>query len=238
MSSWRKNNQRNLQIAVVVFFVLVGNSILSQDMASRADSVYGHNSLLYNGVKYSFYVPSRTGGHQFLSTRDFTSGSVVIKGAGFDVTGINYDVYNQEILIQYENAAGGLDILSLSKAWIDHFHIGEKRFEILEVNGTQQICQVIPAGNLKVIYHWSKTLKLDMQYGSRDFIFSEPERESYIMTGNSWFEFRNNKTFVKAFDPELQPEIRRSLKLMKINVKRSSDTAMLGLLVQCEELMK
>lgn len=238
MNSLRKNNRDTLQFALILFLILAGNVVRSQDLFSTADSIYGHNPLLYNGVKYSFYVPSHTGGHQFLSTRDFSGGSVDIKGARFDVTGINYDVYNQEILIQYENAAGGLDVLSLSKAWIEHFNIGEKRFEILEVNGTPQICQLISAGNLKVIYHWSKTLKLDMHYGSRDFIFSEPSRDSYIIIGNCWFAFRNNKTFVKAFDPELQPEIRRSLKQMRINVKRSADTAMLGLLVQCEELMK
>jgi hypothetical protein len=238
MSSWRRNNRLNLRIAAALFLVLVGYGIRSQDIASRADSIYGHNALLYNGTKYAFYVPSRTGGHQFLASPDFVPGTVTMKGVLFEVPGINYDVYNQEVLLQFENAAGGQEVIALTQAWIDRFYIGEKRFEILEVDGTHQICQVLSSGNLKVIYHWSKTLKLNMQYGSRDFIFSAALRDSYIMTGNYWLEFRNNKTFVKAFGPELQPEIRRSLKQLKINVKRSTDTAMLGLLVQCEELMK
>lgn len=219
------------QFILLIFFI---NSISSQDTAPDPEGIYGPDPLFYNGRKYTFYVPRETTGNQYFLGPVFKSGTVTVQGKDFNSGQLNYDIHNQEILLKYEIEAGTPFILKLSKAWIESFSLENYRFELLTLPGKpQQIYQVLKGGGLRILFHWSKTLDLDITHGSRKFVFSAPARESYLQSGSDYIFFKHNRSFVAIFEPGDQPAIRKYLKTHRVNVRKSGDDKLSGLLNYC-----
>lgn len=222
-----------------VLLVMGANNLISQDIFNDAEKAFGPDPLLYNGKKYSFFVPPATEGNQYLSDEKYSPGMIVIKGSEFNVTEINYDIYNQEILLRYLNETGGLNLIALSQSWIECFFMYDKRFELITLPGKpKRIFQVIRTGELGILIYWSKQLKLDMAYGSDKYVFSSPLKEFYIQMGDGFTEFKNNRTFTAAFGDEAQDNIRKYMKQHHINVKKSGDMLLSELINFCEARMK
>jgi hypothetical protein len=222
------------ELILLLFFI---NSISSQDRGPDPDGIYGPDPLLFNGRKYTFYVPKETSGQQYFAGPAFQSGSVTVKGVNFSADQLNYDIHNQQIVMKYESGAGVPYLLQLSKAWISAFSLGACRFELLNLPGRpQQICQVLDGGGLRILFCWSKTLDLDITHGSRKYVFSAPARQSYLFSGGQYSAFRNNKSFVALFRSEDQPALRKYMKSNKVNVRKSGDDKLTGLLNYCGDL--
>jgi hypothetical protein len=224
------------ELILLLFFI---NSVSSQGTGPDPESIYGPDPLLYNGRKYTFYLPSETSGNQYFAGPAYLNGTVTVKGKNFSTPGLNYDILNQEIVMKYESEAGAAYLLQLSKAWISAFSMDRYRFELLTLPGMpQQICQVLDGGGLRILLHWSKTLDLDITHGSRKYVFSAPKKESYLMKGGRYQAFKNNRSFLALFDSEDQPAIRKYMKTNKLNVRKSGDDDLSGLLNYCGGLEK
>ncbi len=224
------------QVNVILLILLFLDGIQSQELTSGPGTVFGPDPLLYNGEKYVFYVPSGTDGHQFLSTRDFLFGSIVIKGVTFDSELINYDIYNQEILLEYTSASGGENIIALSKSWLESFDIGDKHFELISFDGKEHaIYQVLQSGNIRLLIRWKKSLDLEMGYGSRNYTFSKASKDLFIDFNEQLVQVKNNKEFTWIFGPQLQADIRKYMKQNHLNIRKSTDTAISDLLRYCNE---
>jgi hypothetical protein len=229
---------KRLAIGIILLLFAL-NNLVSQDIFTETENAFGPDPLLFNGKKYTYFVPSSTEGNQFFKDEQFLPGMVTIKGITFEVEDLNYDIYNQEILLRYPNESGALSLIALSQSWIERFNLGDKRFEFATLPGnSKMIYQVIRTQNLGILFFWSKRLKLDMAYGSDKYVFSTPVRESYVQIGGKFFEFKNNKTFVKAFMDEMEDDIRKFLKSNHINIKKVGDNSLQELLNYCEALLK
>jgi hypothetical protein len=223
----------------IILLVFALNNLVSQDIFTETENAFGPDPLLFNGKKYTYFVPSSTEGNQFFKNEQFLAGTVTIKGVTFEVEELNYDIYNQEILLRYPNETGALNLIALSQSWIESFTIDGKRFEFTTLpENLKRIYQVIRTQNLGILFYWSKRLKLDMAYGSDKFVFSMPVRESYVQIGEKFFEFKNNKNFVKAYKDETEDEIRKYLKSKHINIKKVGDDSVQELLNYCEARLK
>jgi hypothetical protein len=215
-------------LLVVLFFF--SGKVMSQDVAQVLDHVYGLDPLLYNGKKYSYFLPPGTGGNQFVFSPDFFPGEVTIKGERFKGINLNYDIYNQQLLLQYTNETGTSDIIEISKAWLESFRLGDMEFKYLTFSDGPRYYQVIGNGPVYILFYWRKDLKLDVSYSGGHHTFTPPIRNQYVLINNDLHPFRNKRSLIAIFDPGLKQQIRNYIHHNKIKLKKASDKKMAELI--------
>ena len=223
---------------IISFFLLFNLAFISaQQSGIKTDDVYGSDPLLYNGRHYTFFLPSSTGGNQYFSGREFEIGSATIRGVTYNDLSLNYDIYNQHLILQYKNNIGATSLIIISDAWLESFSFKDINFEMISSSDTlKQIFQVLGVGPNRILYSWGKKLKLDNIQGSKNYIFSAATREMNVYTGKQILRFRNNKTFYSLFDPDKRIAIKGYLRKNNINVKQATDQTMTGLIYFCNSL--
>jgi len=201
-------------------------TLISQDAETIFDRVYGLDQTLYNGKKYTYFLSSGTNGHQYLFSPDYIAGSVSIKEKCYQGITLNYDIFNQQLLLQYEDETGALNIIEVSKAWLKSFRLGNRNFEFLNLEQYPRFFQVLGEGPVRILYYWRKNLNMDVAIGSSDFTFTSAVRNSYVFMDGQLKPFRTKRRLIGLFDPGLRPEIKSYLRKNKVKVKKASDQAM------------
>ena len=137
--------------------------LLSQDTLDIKEGPYGKDPLLFNGRIYTYYLPANTGGNQYLLGDVFSIGGADIRGVHFTGLELNYDIYNQEVLLKSTDQSGGTRIIELSKAWLEGFSMDNRRFELIpDKDNAPVIYQVSGKGPYRFLYRWTKLLDLDI----------------------------------------------------------------------------
>jgi hypothetical protein len=225
---------------LLAFLLIFSGKLTSQDAFSELDKVYGLDPSIYNGKKYSYFLPSGTGGNQFFSSAEYVKGGVVVKRGkgeeetrrqGEEVTGgrwyydlfLNYDVYNQKLLLQYIDETGAAQIIEVSEAWLEGFSLGDKEFRYLKFDSGSRIFQVLGNGKYRVLYHWRKTFNLSNSAGNSIYTFSTPGKSRYVLIDGEIRSFGSKGSFIKQFDPVHKAEIKNYLKVNGLNLKKASD---------------
>lgn len=215
---------------LVIILILFSGRLVSQDAAMEMDRVYGLDPLLYNGKIYTYFMPSKTGGNQFFLSADYLTGEVTIKGKTFEGISLNYDIYNQQLLLQYANETGTLNIIEISKAWLESFRLGNMEFKYFSFDNGPRFYQVLGNGPLFILYYWRKELKLDASYGATNFTFSPSLKNQYVLTGDRLQPFRNKRSLISLCDPGHKQEIRNYMYRNNIKLKNASDQAIIELI--------
>jgi hypothetical protein len=213
------------------------SGISAQQKSNETDKIYGSDPLLYNGRYYTFFPPLNTLGNQYLADGQFDTGSVTLRGVRYSDLNLNYDIYNQNLVLKYNNNLGSAGLIVLSDAWLEEFTFKGKSFKLIQtVDTLKRICQVIGTGRSRIFYFWRKDLNLDNFYGAKNHIFSTPRKEMKIGTDNHFDLFWNNKSFCSLFGPEKKNEIRNYIRKYNINVKKATDQKMTDLISFCNTL--
>jgi hypothetical protein len=212
-------------LLLTILFAFSGN-VKSQDAIKVLDRVYGLDQILYNGKKYTYSPPPGTKGHQYLLSPDYDSGSVTLRGKCYRDISLNYDIFNQQLLLRYEDETGPLNIIEVSKSWITGFRMGTMHFEFLSIGEESLFYQVLGEGRAQILYHWRKNLDVDGTIGSCGFTFTRTVRDSYVFMNGQLQPFSTKRSLIKLFDPAHKQEIKNYLRKNKINVKKSSDQVM------------
>jgi len=223
---------------IIIIFIL--KTILSNTSYSQEsyDSIYGLNPILYNGKLYSFNLSNKTIGHPYLYSTDYETGCIIIKDIRFDNVLLNYDIYNQELLLRYKDIYGSYRVIMLSKAWLNGFHMRNTNFELINYSdGQKRFFQVIGRDSLNVLFYWEKKLLLSNQTGNKDLYYSEPDKSMYLYKEDQFFRFKSNKNFINYFNSDVKNEIKNFINDNKINVKKASDEKMLSLITYCNEII-
>jgi hypothetical protein len=232
-----KNHSKPFYLTTLLCLLI--KFIAAQDNTQGMDKVYGLDPSLYNGEIYSYFVESSTQGNQFLASPEFKKGSVTIKGITYENIQLNYDIFNQLILLNSQEAVYSNIILSLSKAWLEKFTIGQDSFEVVNnENAVPKIYQVVGNGNARELIFWTKEQKIDYYMGSTYYVFSKPKREMNLQIGSVITRFRNNKTFASGFDKPTQSVIIKYLHQHKVNVKKAKTDSMRALINFCNNQIK
>jgi hypothetical protein len=209
-------------------------SIRTTDSINR---IYGFDPLLYNGKVYSDFFDKSIVGNQYLIESDFSKGEIVIKGIKYRNININYDIYNQHLLLKFEDVNGAKRILIISKAWLNGFTIDNRVFEKIDsLKPDQQLYQVIGKGSVRVVYFWKKELKTSNVSGDAYYFFSAPVKELFVSINNQFKKYKNNRTFILAFEPKKQGLIKRYIRQNKIRLKWASDQVILNLVQYCNNI--
>jgi hypothetical protein len=180
--------------------------------------------VLYNGRSYFFSLPYKTRGHPFFISQDFQEGYVVIRGKPYENILLNYDIYNQELVLKYKNLNGSYEFLSLAGVWLEGFWIHDKEFESIGYPGGEaRFFQVIGKDSLKILYYWEKKLEVSRMSGDANYYLSDPVRIMYLYRDESLYRYRNNRDLVNFFDPETGIRVKDYLKKKRIKVRKASD---------------
>ena len=218
---------------IQLLFMFASNSSVSQE---NIDSIYGLNPVLYNGQIYAYSVPPSVVGHQYLEGKDYTEGSISLVNESFDELSLNYDVYNQEIILKFDLNHRTI-IIKLFKDRINQFTLGNKSFElVLSPDSVNTIYQVFGNGNYKLLHHWKKGLNLSNVSGTSNYVFSKPGRTMHLKKGDQIVKYKNNRTFLSAVDVSNKTEVKNFIKQNKINVKKASDVNFNRLINFCNTL--
>ena len=217
---------RFLTIASLILFT---SGLVSQVPFPGPDEIYGPDPLLYNGKKYTYFLPSSAIGHQYLSTTDYSFGSVTIRGKHFKAVLLNYDIYNQQLLLKFTNTTGGTSIIELSKAWLESFQFEGKDFICLGQAEDVIFYQVLGNDEARFLYLWRKDFKVEQGTGKGVFTFSTPKKSAFLMSHGEVMPFSGNRSLLKLFQEGERTGIKNYLKTNNLRVKTASDKEMADL---------
>jgi len=215
---------------LTTLLLFISGTLFPQDAAKELDQRYGLDQTLFNGKKYTFLVPPGTSRHQFIQSQLFSPGNLMLRGKEYRDVSLNYDIYNQQLLLQYADDNFPLNIIEVSKAWLQSFSLGNMNFELLHLEQEPHFYQVLGDGQVRILFFWYKTLNLSDVIGKTNFVFSVPARDAYVLMNGQLKSFKTKRSLVKLFDPGHRQEIKNYLRRNKIKVKKSSDQAMAELI--------
>lgn len=221
-----------------LLLITVGsNTAKSQSLSDNYDPVYGFDPLLYNGRMYYFYPQPGTGGTQYLYENFDTKGLITLRGVTYTNLSINYDIYNQLLVLKYKDAIGSTKLIEISFAWLESFVLNNNAYEIInEADSSKRIYHVLGSGDKKILFFHHKELLLHNQQISGSYYFSKGSREKYVMNGNLKVKFNNNRSFISVFSPSEQELLKKHLRQQNINVKNANDFILNELINYCKTL--
>lgn len=229
------NKVFHLFLFLVLFLCSPG--IFSQSANDTIDKVYGFDPLLYNGKIYYFFPQPGTGGTQYLNKEFDIQGKITLRGDTYDNQVLNYDVFNQQLVLKYRNSVGSSSLIEISNAWLEKFELDGCHFELItEADTSKRIYQVLGTSTERILYYRSKELLLDNMKSTRSRYFTEAKKEMFVQKNNSILSFKNNRGFIKIFEPARQEVIKKYMRLHKIKVQRASDSLMNDLINYCFSL--
>lgn len=223
----------------MLFLIIASGSqfVFSQSANDTIDKVYGFDPLLYNGRIYYFFPQPGTGGTQYLNKEFDTQGSITLRGDKYDNQMINYDIFNQQLVLRYKNSIGSSNLIEISKAWLEKFDIDGCHFELItEADTSKRIYQVLGTSNEKILYFRSKELLLDNMKSTKSRYFTDAKKEMFVWKNNMISSFKNNRGFIKNFEPAKQELIKKYIRLHKIKVQKANDSLMNDLINYCSSL--
>ena len=214
----------------IILFSIPGK-LVSQDAAKALDKVYGLDQTLYNGKKYNYFLPPGIKGDQYLISPDYFSGSLTLKGKCYQNIILNYDIFNQQLLLKYEDERGALNIIEVSKAWIESFRLDKMNFEFLNLDNNPHYYQVLGVGRVRIFYYWRKNMKLEATIiGTSGYVFTPAIRDTYVYMDGKLKPYNNKRSLIRLFDPVHRAEIKSYLRKNKVKVKKSSDQVITGMI--------
>jgi len=224
-------------LVVLVFLAVNSLPVCAQPPAGNHDRVYGYDPLLYNGRIYSFFPEPGTEGTQFIADQFDTNGKVILRGVTYRNLTLNYDLYNQKLVLKYKNAIGSTSLIEISEAWLESFELSGCKFENIAASDTiKRFYKVLGTGPAKILYYYRKDLLIDTRTASKKHYFSEAHTDKYVKTGNKLLKFNNNKSFVAIFGPGANELIQKYLRKQKIKVRKANDNKMTELINYCNSL--
>lgn len=199
------------------------------------NSLYGLDPILYNGKLFRVTKSPKIIGHQFYKSEEFTLGTVKIRGNAYQNVLLNLDLQNQELLIEY-NYQGIPTIIRVSKAWLEGFTINSSNFlYISNSNIPEGIYQVFGDRGFKVFYSFKKTLELVNDVSGAHYVFRE-KKTMFVMINNTLLPYHNNRSFIKIFEKEKQPLIKKYIKQYHINLGKAPDKVIDDLVNYCNSI--
>jgi hypothetical protein len=222
-------------VFIPFFFV---RSLFAQELQNCNKDLNIADPELINGRLYTYFPPRQVDGNQYFTSPEFSPGTLTIRGKVYNDLLLNYDVYNQAVLLKYTRQTGAPQILEVSEAWLSGFSFQGKNFYYMAAaESPGRILQVIGDGSLKVFYKWEKRLEFKTVAGKATYIFNLPPKKMYLYQNDRFISFQNNRSFIRALDPLWQDQVKKYLKSNKLKVRKLSDEKMDDLISYCNSLL-
>ena len=139
--------------------------------------------------------------------------------------------------MKYKNAVGSTNLIEVSFAWLESFEIEGRHFELVATaDTTQEIYQVLGAGPAKVMYYQSKKLLIQSLIESTSHTYSQTQKVMYVFNGHEKIRYKNNRSFVAAFNPVQRDMIRKYIRKHNLTVQKAKDSEITELINYCNSL--
>jgi hypothetical protein len=160
-------------------------------------------------------------------------GSVRIRGKFYNNIWLKYDIYVQQLEVEYQTINGADNQVVLVSDRVNDFYIGSyyfKKLKLVEELEDEQFYQIIGGGRLVWYIRWEK--KLVPISGNPRFIeeFTSPKRHYLLELDGSVHPFSNKKSFIDLFPESLQKDIKKLIKSNQLQI-RSASTEQLELFI-------
>lgn len=228
-------------LTITVLIALLGLSGLYAQQESITEYLaecqrkYGNDADLVNGEKY-YYPYRQSEGTPFFFDEPRSS-VITIREKEFAGQMLRYDILNQKLILDFKDIYGANSSLVLRNEWVEAFAFGEKIFVRMEgPEGVPGYYQLVTDGAIRCVYKWSKGQQLNLNSGVQSYYFTDASRDSYLVIGETFYAYRNNRSFLKAFDPELQKTVKQFMKQTKVKVNKASDSQIRHLVQYCNSL--
>ena len=197
---------------------------------------YGHDADLVNGEKY-FYPYRQSLGDPFFFP-EARKAAITVHEKQFRDQLLRYDIFNQKLILDFKDLYGASSSLVLRNEWVESFAFEHQRFVKLEgPGGIPGFYQMVWDGPISCVYRWSKKYQLNLTSGEQNYYFTDPVKESFLVVDGRFHFYRNNRAFVKIFDPEIQKTIKQFMRQSKVKVNRGSDAQIRHLMEYCNTLV-
>ena len=193
-------------------------------------SKLGSDQNLINGIQY-YNRYQGIMNHPYLRGEACLTGSVVISGRRYDRVMINYDIYNQNLILRYENKYRAINKIIIDPAHIDAFSIGNRNFRKLSFGDEEpRLYQLVNAGGITCYIHWRKRKLETMDNLQYAFYFTEPEKSYYLEIEGKAIYLRRLKDMIALFPEIPGRSIRRYVWNQEIRFRDMTTEQLSGLL--------
>lgn len=222
-------------LALLDFLQLYSQELTTSDFLAQIEKIYGSDADLVNGEKYFYPYYQSLGDPFFLP--ESQSAKITIHEKEFEGQMLRYDIFNQKLILDYENIYGASSSLVLRNEWVESFAFEGRRFIFMHgPDGNPGFFQLVTEGPVNCVYHWSKEHLLNLSSGVQSFYFTEPSKESFMVIDGAFYPYKSNGSFIKTFSADLQKPIKQFMRQAKIKVKSASDSQMRHLVEYCNAL--
>ncbi len=222
---------------------------MGQDSQGNASDIYfqvyeatqsalRQDPVIQNGIYYSYPYYNAIG-HPFLGQKEFETGSVVFREKSYEELSINYDLFNQQLILSRE-LDGVLQMNLMATQFVSGFYLKGKQFIKADfIGGDTEFFQVISeTGTISCYYSWYKERREVRDSGNRSiYSFSDQKSKRYLYLGGQLKRYKNNKSFLKIFPDASRALIKDYLQENHLLVMEASDQAMLSLIGYCDTVL-
>ena len=197
-----------------------------------------HDPFIQNGIYYTYPYYNAVG-HPFLGQKEFETGSTVFREKRYEGLSLNYDLFNQQIILSREYD-GVRQMNLLDPQFLSGFYLKGKQFIKAGFNGaTPGFFQVISeTGTVSCYYSWYKERREIRDSGNRSiYSFSEEKSKRYLLLDGQLYRFKNNKSFLKIFPETVRGRLKDYLQENQVLVMETGDQAMGSLIVYCDSIL-
>ncbi len=202
------------------------SGLSGEEISSYTENRYGPFTSLINGEEY--YYPYRQAlGDPFFPVHDHNKASVRINGKVYENQQIKYDIYNNLVVLDFNDMNGALKSIILRSEWLDYFVLGNILFKkFRDEHGSERFGQVIYEGDITCFYLWTKRYQPNTRFGESRYSFSDPFRHSFILLNGELRPYNGRHSFLKCFPVKDRPYIKTYLKKNRVRIRRASDADM------------
>jgi hypothetical protein len=210
-----------------------------QEVFMAAQAAVEHDPFIRNGIYYT-YPYYNAQGHPFLDTKEFGTGSAHFRGKYYDGLSINYDLFNQLVILSWEYD-GVLQMSLLAPEFLEGFQLKDKLFVKADMgDGSAAFFQVVSRAPGVACYHaWYKERREIRDSGNRSiYSFSEQKRRNYLLVEGRLQRYKSNRSFVKLFPEAARDPMRSYIIDAQIDVMDCSNPDMERLISYASTLLE
>ena len=206
------------------------------ELKENFDHLNGPDYNLLNGRQYDLLNSGKS--HPFFNTDRYRPGSLLLNGESYDSVTINYDIFDQQLTLQYPGNSGQDLQVVLNREMIDHFQIDGLTFRLMSFPETgSSFFQVLSSGDMSCFLLWKKTLVHSTVSGNTSYKYSKQSREVYLQREDRLYVVRSRSSFTSIYDEAYRKEIKEFLRREKIRFRNASDEKLGELMNFCIELI-
>jgi len=198
------------------------------EVKQRYDVIHGSDYNLLNGRQY--YLLYSNTSHPFLNTELARTGKVVLSGVVYDGIPINYDLYQQVVILQYISNTGEIRYLVLNKEFLEEFRLDGKVFRKAGPPGEEEYAQVIEAGTLRLLIFWNRNMHYTASMNQTPYRYSDPSKKIFLEKNGVLQPVNSGSSFLSHFSEAQKSAVRQYMRQERIRIKRASDLQLQKLL--------